>query len=56
MEEIVYLVGGEALEQVSQRGSESPIPGHGQDQAGWGLDKPDLVEVALAHGVEVGTR
>ena len=33
--------GGEALEQVAQRGGGCPAPGDIQGQAGWGSKQPD---------------
>ena len=34
--------GGEALEQVAQRGGGCPIPGDTESQAGWGAEQLDL--------------
>ena len=42
-----YVEGGEALAQVSQRGSRCPIPGHIPGQVGWGSEKPDLLKMFL---------
>ena len=42
LEEILYCEGGEALEQVAQRGCECPLPGKIQGQAGWGFEQPGL--------------
>lgn len=57
--EIFYSEDGEALEQVTQRSCEGPIPtipGGDQDQAGWGPRQPVLVGVTLptAIGLELG--
>mgnify|MGYP001853027772 CR=1 FL=1 len=35
-----YNKGGEALEQVAQRGGGSPVPGDIQGQAGWDSEHP----------------
>jgi len=53
--EILYCEGGEALEQVAQRGGKCPSPGNVQGQAGWGSEKFDLVEDVPAHcrGIEL---
>ena len=42
-EEILYLEGGEALEQIAQRSCGCPITGDVQSQIGWGLEQPSLV-------------
>ena len=55
-EEILYCEGGEALEQVAQRGCGCPLPGSVQGQAGWGFEEPGLVAGVPAHGRGVGTR
>ena len=55
-EEVLHCEGGEALEQVAQRGCGCPIPGSVQGQAGWGFEQPGLVEGVPAHGRGVGTR
>jgi len=41
-EKIFYSEGGEALEQVVQRGIRCSIPGDIQGQAGPGSEQPDL--------------
>ena len=53
-EEILYCKGGEALEQVAQKGYECSLPGSIQGQAGWGREQPGLVGgvPAYSHGVE----
>ncbi|KAK4830544.1 hypothetical protein QYF61_011682 [Mycteria americana] len=48
-EEIFYDEGGEALEQVSQRGCRCLIPGSIEGHVGWGSEQPDLVEDVPAH-------
>ena len=49
-EEVFYSKGGEALEQVAQRGGGCPIPGDVQGQAGWGSERPDwAVDVPVHH-------
>lgn len=56
-EGILCCEGGEALEQVSQRGSGCLVPGSVQDKVGWGSEKPCLEEDVPAHGEPgVGTR
>ncbi|KAK4831240.1 hypothetical protein QYF61_016472, partial [Mycteria americana] len=42
-EEILDYEGGEALEQVTQRSCDCPIPGSVQGQVGWGFEQPGLV-------------
>ncbi|KAK4812027.1 LOW QUALITY PROTEIN: hypothetical protein QYF61_025018 [Mycteria americana] len=49
-EEIFYNEGGEALEQVTQRGGRCPILGNIQGQVEWSSQQPDLVEDVPAHG------
>ena len=56
MLEILYCEGGEALEQVAQRGCGGPLPGSVQGQVGWGFGQPGLVEGVPAHGRGLGTR
>jgi len=51
---VFYGKGGEALEQVAQRSSESPIPGNIQGQAGQGSEQPDLAVDTPIHCREVG--
>ena len=51
-----FSEGGEALEQVAQRGCGCPLPGSVQGQVGWGFEQPDLVEGIPAHGRRAGTR
>ncbi|GAB0193696.1 hypothetical protein GRJ2_001834900 [Grus japonensis] len=48
--DILYDEGGEALEQVAQRGCGCPIPGSVQGQVGWGFGQPGLVAGVPAHG------
>ncbi|GAB0203618.1 mitochondrial enolase superfamily member 1 [Grus japonensis] len=55
-EEILYCEGGEALEQVAQRGCGSPLPGSVQGQVGGGFGQRGLVEGVPAYGRGVGTR
>ena len=55
-EEILDCEGGEALEQVAQRGCRCPISGSVQGQVGWGFEQPGLVEGVPAHGRGGGTR
>ena len=38
----VYVKGGDALEQVAQKGGECPIPGDIQGQAGGSFEQPDV--------------
>ena len=52
----LHREGGEALEQVSQRGCGCPLPGSVQGQVGWGFEQPGLVEGVPAHGRGLGTR
>jgi len=47
--------GGDALEQVAQRGCGSSIPGGIQSQAGCGSGQPGLVVGDPAHSREVET-
>jgi len=56
VKEILYSEGGEALEQVAQRSCGCSLPGSVQGQAGWGFEKPGLVEGVPAHGKGVGMR
>ncbi|KAK4820204.1 hypothetical protein QYF61_021712 [Mycteria americana] len=49
-EDIFYNEGGETLEQVAQRSCGGPIPGNMPGQAGWGFEKPDLVEDVPIYG------
>ena len=42
MEEVFYNRDGEALDQIAQRDSGSPIPGDIQGQVGWGSEQLDL--------------
>jgi len=53
--DIFYNEGGEALEQIAQRGGRCPIAGNIQCQVGLGFEHPDLVEDVPAHGRGVGT-
>jgi len=53
-EEIFYHEGGETLEQILQRDSGGSIPGNIPGQAGWGSEKPGLVEDVPAHCRGVG--
>ena len=53
-ETIFYSEGGEALEEVAQRGSGGPIPGNIRGQDGRGSEQHDLVEDAPAHCSGVG--
>ena len=46
--------GGEALEQVAQRGGKCPIPGNIQGQAGRGSEQRGLGEDVPAHCRAVG--
>ena len=55
-EEVLHCEGGEALEQVAQRGCGCPIPGRVQGQVGWVFEQPGLVEGVPAHGMGVGAR
>ena len=55
-EAVLCCEGGEAQEQVAQRGCGWPIPGSVQGQVGWGFEQPGLVEGVPAHGRGVGTR
>ena len=48
-EEVFYNVGGEALEQVTQRGCRCLIPGNIQGRVGQGSGQPDLVEDVTVH-------
>uniref|UniRef100_A0A8C0BVW1 Pyruvate dehydrogenase complex component X n=1 Tax=Buteo japonicus TaxID=224669 RepID=A0A8C0BVW1_9AVES len=41
-EDVLHCEGGEALEEVAQRGCGCPIPGSVQGQVGWGLEQPGL--------------
>lgn len=47
--EIIQCEGGEALEQAAQRSCGLLIPGTVQDQGGWGLEQPGLVNGAATH-------
>jgi len=49
-----YSEGGEALEQVAQRGGRCLMLRNIQGQVGRGSEQPDLVEDVPAHGNEVG--
>ena len=51
-----FTQGGDALEQVAQRGCGCPIPGGIQGQAGCGSGQPGLVVGDPAHSKEVETR
>ena len=53
-EEVLCNKGGEALEQVAQRGGGSPILGDSQGQAGWGFEYPDLAVAVPVHCRGVG--
>ena len=44
-----YNKGGEAVEQVAQRGGGCPIPEDTQGQVGWGPGQPDLAVGVPAH-------
>jgi len=46
---VFYSTGGEALEQVAQRGGGCPILGDTQGQAGWGSEQPDVAAGVPAH-------
>jgi len=46
-EKIFYSEDGEALEQITQRHSGSPIRGDTKDQAGPSSEQPDLAVVVL---------
>jgi len=46
--------GGEALEQVAQRGGKCPFSGNIQGQVGQGSERLDLMEDAPARCREVG--
>ena len=48
--------GGEALEQVAQRGGRCPVPGAIQGQAGWCSEQPDLAVNTPVHFRGVGLR
>jgi len=48
--EILHTEGSETLAQVAQQSCGCPLPGSVQDQAGWGLVQPGLVEGVPAHG------
>ena len=43
----------EALEQITQRGGRSPVPGDIQNQAGWDSEQPDLSIDVPVHCREV---
>ena len=47
-------MGGEALEQVAQRGGGCPIHGDIQGQDGWGSEQPDLAGGVPVHCKGVG--
>ena len=49
-----YDEGGEALDQVAQRGGRCPIPGNIPGQVRQGSEQPDLVEDVPAHCRGVG--
>ena len=53
---MLHCEGGEALEEVAQRGCGCPLPGSVQGQVGWDFEQPGLVEGVSVHGREVGTR
>ena len=55
-EEIFYSEGGEALEQVVQRGSRCPIPGNVQSQVVWCSEQPDLGEDVSVFYTKAWTR
>lgn len=40
------------LEQALQRGGGICVPGAVEDSAGWGLEQPDLISLALSRGLE----
>lgn len=46
-EGILLSEDGEGLEQFGQRSCGFLIPGNVQDEVGWGLDQPEVVEDAL---------
>ena len=55
-EEVLHCEGGEALEQVAERGCGCPLPGSVEGQVGWGFEQPSLVEGVPAYSRGVGTR
>jgi len=56
MKENLYYESGEALEQVAQKSCGCPLPRSVQSQVEWGFEQPGLVEGALAHDGEDGTK
>jgi len=55
-QEILYVEGDDAMEQVAQRSCGCPLPGGVQRQVEWGFEQPGLVEGVPAHGRGVGAR
>ena len=51
----LYYESSDTLEQVAQRGSECPLPGSIQGQAGWSFEQPGLVGgiSACSRGLEL---
>jgi len=49
-----YHEGGEALEQIAQRGSAGPFPGDIQGQVGLGSEQPGVVEDVPDHCRGIG--
>lgn len=50
LEETLYREGGEALQQVAQRGYGCPIPGSVEGQLRWDPKQPHLPSGIPAHG------